>query len=169
MFQRTATPSGAMTLYIIWKYLPIDITPWKTWTFRTKTVCSIFSQVSEINNLTLSSEPMTTFPHGHYNSMKGPTLRTKTIGKNWISMTLHQRNNWLQCMLIKKKRTMPSTNLKTAIHPKIKSDSEYKKHTIISWCDKDYTSQISHHSSTSTWTQQTHQMRQPTMTRNKTP
>jgi len=25
MFQRTVTPSGAMSLYIIWKYLPIDI------------------------------------------------------------------------------------------------------------------------------------------------
>jgi hypothetical protein len=24
MFQRNVTPSGAMSLYIIWKYLPID-------------------------------------------------------------------------------------------------------------------------------------------------
>jgi len=73
---------------------------------------------------------MTTFPHGHYNSRKGHTLRTKTTGKNWISMTLHQRNNCLHCILIKKERSVPSTNLKTKWqsipNQKIKSDSEHK-------------------------------------------
>lgn len=87
-----------------------SITPHKTWIFRTRTVRSTFIQVSEIIKLTLSSEPMTTFPHGHYNSMKGHTFKNKDNSKkNWISMSLHQRNNFLHCMLIKKDPCHPQT------------------------------------------------------------
>jgi hypothetical protein len=79
----------------------------------------------------MSSKPMTTFPHRHYNSMKGHTFKNKdNRKKNWISMSLHQRNNFLHCMLIKKERSMPSANLTTKWQsipkPKNKKQLEHK-------------------------------------------